>query len=77
MTLNEKFIQKVIKLDPISFIGIAKILKVQIIEKVEDDLKPRDFTDVFDDVMKNYDAASRKRKREILKLVEDAHADNS
>ena len=77
MTLNEKFIQKVIKLDPISFIGIAKILKVQIIEKVEEDLIPRDFTEVFDDVMKNFDAASRKRKREILKLVEDAHADNS
>lgn len=77
MTLNEKFIQKVIKLDPISFIGIAKILKVQLINKTEEDLIPRDFTEVFDDVMKNFDAAPRKRKREILKLVEDANANNS
>lgn len=70
MNLNEKFMKAIGEIkEPVIFLGIVKILKVEIMEGNE----PRDFTDMFADCMEKYNAAGRKRKKELLKILEDAN----
>lgn len=55
--------------DPEVFLGVARILKVEL---VEDD-KPRSFYELWSDIIDNYNAADRKRKRELFKILREAN----
>ena len=75
MTNTEKLFQMTPKLDAIEFTGLARLLKVKLVtENPEDGGRPihRDFIDVLNDMMENFDKLERTRKREILKLVKKA-----
>jgi hypothetical protein len=61
------------KLDAVQFIGLARILKVKLVEEknpngetAADRYQARDFTDLFDDVLRNFSLSTRARRREIL-----------
>ena len=56
--------------DPEVFLGVARILKVELVD--EDD-KARGFYELWSDVIDNYNAAPRKRKRELLKILREAN----
>jgi hypothetical protein len=59
-------------MEPLDFVGLTKLLGVQVIEvssETENKYEPRSFVDVFADVMAKFNALSRRRKREILKLI--------
>lgn len=62
--------------EPEVFIGVARVLGVKLVEDEKDEEEKfvaRDFTEIFSDVMKNFDGAPRKRKRELFKILREAN----
>lgn len=79
MSLTEKFFDYIPKLNAVEFTGLARLLKVQLLdeinpqaEQVKDRFAPRPFTDVLDDMLRAFDKQNRKRKKEIIALVKAA-----
>lgn len=79
MKANDTLMKLLPKLEITEFIGLARILKVKLIEEVNPDAaeakdryQPRQFSDVFADMMEAFDSAPRARKREIIQLVKAA-----
>ena len=79
----DRLLRDIINLDPVEFMGLARVLKVKLMEpdyeKNEEDentgkvtLKPRDFTDILSDVLAAFEASNRRRRREILQLIHEA-----
>lgn len=54
---------------PELFLGVVRILKVEFMNGEE----PRDFSELYEDTMKAFDASSRKRKKEIIKILQEAN----
>ena len=86
MTQNDKLLKLIPKLDAVQFTGLARILKVKLVEEKNPDgdrYQARDFTDVLGDVLRNFELSTRARRREILQLLNaaikagDSDADNS
>lgn len=81
---TEKLMRKIAKLEPQEFLGICKILDVKLVdieENVEEDVecgqskveaKPRDFTELWDEVCEKVNALNRTQKRNLDKLVRAA-----
>lgn len=63
------FLERISKLEAIEFIGLAKILCVELME--EDKETQRPFEDVLSDMMINYAKAARKSRRQIDKVLRD------
>ena len=59
------------------FIGLVRLLRVELVEKIGDKIEPRDFTAVLDDTLKAYQNASCDKKREILRIVKKANANHT
>ena len=68
----DNFITIIAKLEPVEFMGLARVLKVLLLTGEGETREPRDFTDVFEDVLENFSKCERVRRREILKLVKGA-----
>ena len=68
----DNFINIIAKLEPVEFMGLARVLKVPLFTGEGETREPRDFTDVFKDVLENFSKCERVRRREILKLVKGA-----
>ena len=90
MSKTDRLIQLIPKLDIITFTGLARLLRVELITEVNPDATdvkdryaPRPFHEVLDDLLKNYESSNRQRRREILQIVKAAavkdteDADNS
>lgn len=90
MTQNDKLLKLIPKLDAVQFTGLARVLKVKLVEEknlngetAADRYQARDFTDVLGDVLQNFSLSPRARRREILQLLSaairagDDNADNS
>ena len=68
--LNMEFMTELTKLEITEFLGVARILKVNVLREDE---TPRDFVGVFEDIVKGYNEASRDRRRELLKIIKTAN----
>ena len=75
MDLNEKkLLEMVVKMQPIEFVGLAKLLGAQLIQEKEDNkLEAKPFSDVLEDVLARFQKLNRQRKREILKLIKNSN----
>lgn len=72
--LEMRFMREIANIkDPELFLGVLRILKVELMEKTDEKDEPRDFTALFEDCMANYAAAPRKRRRELLRILCDAN----
>lgn len=61
-------------MDPIEFIGLTKLLSVELME----DEQPRSFTDVLSDALDRFSKCNRARQREILHILRGVgHAGNT
>ena len=70
-TLTQKFIKEIAKIkSPEVFLGVARILKVQLMEDKE---TPYDFVKIFSDTVEAFDKADRARKKELLKILVQAN----
>ena len=80
MKLGMQLIQQISNMEPIEFLGLARLLGVQVLEEnkeatgEKDKFKPRSFADVLEDVMAKFEKQNRGRKREIIKLVKKSNA---
>lgn len=74
MTLNEKFMVEISKIKEAEvFLGVCRVLKVELLEEEE----PKDFTQLFEEVMHSFDGAGRHKKKELLKLLANANKEES
>ena len=74
----DTLIQIIPTLDVMDFIGLVRVLRVELVTKNEEGkVITRDFTDVLDDTLRAFKASDRKRRREIMRIVKAAHADNT
>ena len=71
MSLMDKFIQELgrIKETPV-FLGVARVLKVR---AFSDGGAPKDFVDVFSDMLDAFNKEDKKRQKEILVLLRKAN----
>lgn len=69
---NKRFMELLTGLEAVEFIGLCKFLGVRLIEEnstPEQHSEPRDFTDLFGDLMEKFSNLSRSRQRELIKIL--------
>ena len=75
--LNTKFIKEIPNItNPTIFLGLAHLLRVKIVEEEKNEeghFEARSFEDICVDVIEAYAHSTRRRKREILKLLREAN----
>ena len=76
--MSSKFLEEIGKIqEPPIFLGVARLLKVKLVE--EDKLnekvgvRARDFSDILADVMEKYAAAPKKRQKELYTILRQAN----
>ena len=74
MNKKNKLIELIIKLEPVEFIGLARVLCVDIINK--EDKTTRDFYDVLNDIVNKFNTLARKQRREILSVLRRVKKEN-
>lgn len=62
------FLEDIAKLEAVEFIGLAKLLGVELLE--DEELRP--MGDIVDDVMVKFSKLNRKKRRELKKIVRAA-----
>ena len=62
------FLEDIAKLEAVEFIGLAKLLGVELLEGEE--LRP--MGDIVDDIMFKFSKLNRKKRRELKKIVSAA-----
>lgn len=67
----DRFITLIADLEPVEFMGLARVLKVKLF-KDEETREPREFEEVFGETLERFTKCNRTRKREILKLIKTA-----
>ena len=84
----EVILRQIVELDPIEFLGICKIIGVDIYEKAEEvdveenvegapasnepSQEPREFIDIWNDVCDTVESMNRVRRKNLSKLVRAA-----
>ena len=74
MNKKNELIELIIKLEPAEFIGLARVLCVDIINK--EDKTTRDFYDVLNDIVNKFNTLARKQRREILSVLRRVKKEN-
>lgn len=65
-----EFLEEVIKLEPIEFIGLAKVLCAPVMDSNKE---LREFEDILSDMMDNFISTGRRQRRDILKMIKEAN----
>ncbi len=74
MNKKNELIELITKLEPVEFIGLARILCIDIIN--EEDKTTRDFYDVLNDIVNKFNTLARKQRREILSVLRRVKKEN-
>lgn len=74
MNKKNELIELITKLEPVEFIGLARILCIDIIN--EEDKTTRDFYDVLNDIVNKFNTLARKQRREILSVLKRVKKEN-
>lgn len=74
MNKQNEFIELISKLEPVEFIGIARVLCISIID--EENKTTRDFYDILNDVVNKFNTLARKQRREILSVLRRVKKEN-
>lgn len=65
-TTNQNFMELLIGLEAVEFLGLCKFLGVKL---MEDSKTPRDFADLLSDLMEKFQNLNRTRQRELLQIL--------
>lgn len=65
-TTNQNFMELLIRLEAVEFLGLCKFLGVKL---MEDSKTPRDFADLLSDLMEKFQNLNRTRQRELLQIL--------
>lgn len=80
--LNYQFLQALAQCsDPLSFVGVARVLKIDLMKPEQDQSEGADpfkpFEVVLREIMDAYAASPRSRKRKLLKILRDSNYEAS
>lgn len=67
------FLELVQWLEPVEFIGLAKLLGVPIIDS---EGKEKDFLLILSELVKKFEGLKRKKRRELLKVLQEVKKEN-
>lgn len=68
----ETFLRGLCKLEPVEFCGLARIMGVKMDEMVDDKRTLRPLDKIMEEMMDKFLSTTRRRQKEILKLLKDA-----
>ena len=74
MNKKNELIELITELEPVEFIGLARVLCVDIIN--EEDKTTRDFYDILNDIVNKFNTLARKQRREILSVLRRVKKEN-
>ena len=74
MNKKNKLIELITELEPVEFIGLARVLCIDIIN--EEDKTTRDFYDILNDIVNKFHTLARKQRREILSVLRRVKKEN-
>ena len=74
MNKKNELIELITELEPVEFIGLARVLCVDIIN--EEDKTTRDFYDILNDIIDKFYTLARKQRREILSVLRRVKKEN-
>ena len=74
MNKKNELIELITELEPVEFIGLARVLCVDIIN--EEDKTTRDFYDILNDIVDKFNTLARKQRREILSVLRRVKKEN-
>lgn len=74
MNKKNELIELITGLEPVEFIGLARVLCVDIIN--EEDKTTRDFYDILNDIIDKFNTLARKQRREILSVLRRVKKEN-
>ena len=74
MNKKNKLIELITELEPVEFIGLARVLCIDIINK--EDKTARDFYEVLNDIVDKFNTLARKQRREILSILRRVKKEN-
>ena len=74
MNKKNELIELITKLEPVEFIGLARVLCIDIIN--EEDKTTRDFYDILNDIIDKFNTLARKQRREILSVLRRVKKEN-
>ena len=74
MNKKNELIELITELEPVEFIGLARVLCVDIIN--EEDKTTRDFYDILNDIIDKVNTLARKQRREILSVLRRVEKEN-
>ena len=74
MNKKNKLIELITELEPVEFIGLARVLCIDIINK--EDKTARDFYEVLNDIVDKFNTLARKQRREILSVLRRVKKEN-
>ena len=71
MKLIDQFLLEIAKLQPLEFAALARIVRVNI---YDDSKQPKDFTVVFEEILRAFNKLNRSRRKEIIKVLRAANS---
>ena len=74
MNKKNELIELITELEPVEFIGLARVLCVDIINK--EDETTRDFYEVLNDIVDKFNTLARKQRKEILSILRRVKKEN-
>ena len=74
MNKKNELAELITELEPVEFIGLARVLCIDIINK--EDKTTRDFYDVLNDIVNKFNTLARKQRREILSVLRKVKKEN-
>lgn len=74
MNKKNELVELITKLEPVEFIGLARVLCVDIIN--EENKTTRDFYYILNDIINKFNTLARKQRREILSVLRRVKKEN-
>ena len=90
MNTNMQLVKLVSGMEPVDFVGLARLLGVSVLQPINKDgveftststapdpqknMEPRAFLDVLEDVIKKFDSLNRSKKRELLRIIKKSNS---
>ena len=74
MNKKNELVELITKLEPVEFIGLARVLCIDIVN--EEDKTTRDFYDILNDIVNKFNTLARKQRREILSVLRRVKKEN-
>ena len=74
MNKKSELVELITKLEPVEFIGLARVLCIDIINK--EDKTARDFYEVLNDIVDKFNTLARKQRKEILSILRRVKKEN-